>query len=187
MDTETKTETVVADVTNDTEGEAETITIAKADHDKLNQTLGSLKRELKDLKKANEGTKETVQTKTDENALLQKLERISLRQAGIDNPDDIALARQTAEKWKMDIDEVLSDPDFKVKLERQQTDRANTLATSKIKGTAGKGGTKDTLDYWVAKGTPPTPADIPDRATRQKIVVAMAKAGEGSGKTFYND
>jgi hypothetical protein len=187
MDTTTTEGEVIDTTTNGTEGEGETITIKKSDYDKTNQTLGSLKRELKDLKKPKEDTKETVQTKTDENALLQKLERISLRQAGLDHADDIALARQTAEKWKMDIDEVLSDPDFKAKLERQQTDRTNTLATSGVRGTAGKGGTKDTSEYWIAKGVPPTPADIPDRATRAKVVRAVIDSQKNGGKTFYND
>ena len=49
MSTEQNQEVVVDTTTNEGEGnEPETISIPKADYDKLNQTLGSMKRELKD-------------------------------------------------------------------------------------------------------------------------------------------
>ncbi len=188
--TDTSQEEVIDSTTNGTEGEgeSETVSVAKADYDKLNQTLGSLKRELKDLKKPKEESKETVQTKTDENQLLAKIERMSLRQAGITDPEDIKLAQDTAQKWKMDIDDVLADDDFKAKLERQQTNRANVQATSKVKGGSGGTQAKNTAEYWIAKGQPPTPADIPDKTTRQKVVQAVIKAvKQGDNKKFYND
>lgn len=180
------------DITNhegEGEGESETVSVAKADYDKLNQTLGSLKKELKDLKKSKEDTSETPgKTKTDENQLLAKIERMSLRQAGISDPEDIKLAQDTAKKWNMDIDDVLADEDFKIKLERQQTTRANTLATSRVKGGSGTSQAKMTAEYWIAKGMPPTPTDIPDKATRQKIVQAVIKSvKQGDNKKFYND
>lgn len=126
--------------------------------------------------------------KAEENVLLQKLERMSLRQAGITHQDDIELAKTTAKKWGMDIDEVLVDDDFKVKLEKQQTTRANTLATSGVRGGGGGGSeAKNSPDYWIAKGTPPTPADVPDRKTRATIIRAMMKTADTGGKKFYND
>jgi hypothetical protein len=170
------------------ESAAETIAIAKADYDKLNQSLGSLKRELKDLKKS-QPTSETPtkETKTDDSALLQKLEKLSLRQAGIDHPDDMDLARKTAKKWGVDIDDVLADDDFKVKLGRQQDSRANAIATSDVKGGGGTSGSKNSPEYWLAKGTTP-PADMKlgfkDRA---KIMRAfMAKENGSSSGNFYN-
>jgi len=173
---------------NGTEGgaENETIAVAKPEYDKLQNELGSLKRQLKDLKKPKEESKETVQTKPDESKLIERIEKVSLRQAGIDHPDDIELARQTAKKWNMEIEDVLLDDDFKVKLERQQTGRANTIATSGVKGGAGQSQAKNTPEYWVAKGTPPSATDVPDRKTRAKIVRAMMTATNTS-KTFYND
>jgi len=187
---ENENEEVVVDTeSNEAEGgdEADIVKVAKADYDKLNQTLGSLKRELKDFKKSKEETKETAQqTKPDENALLQKLERMSLRQAGITEAEDIELARNTAKKWGVDIDEVIADDDFKVKLERQQTARANVKATSGVRGGAGTSQAKNTAEYWQAKGTPPTPADVPDRKTRQAIVSKMMQAEDSGGK-FYNE
>jgi len=181
---------VVADTTNgEAEGgdEAENISILKTDYEKLNQTLGSLKRELKDLKKPKEETKETAnQTKPDDNALLQRVERMALRQADITHPDDIELAQKTAKKWNMDLEEVITDDDFKTKLERQQTARANTEATSKVKGGAGTSQAKNTPEYWIAKGTPPSATDVPDRKTRATIARAMMTASKDT-KKFYND
>lgn len=191
MDTET-TETGASTETGagEQESQVETITVPKADYDKTVQTLGSLKRELKDLKKAGETSRETPskETKTEESALLQKIERMSLRQAGISHADDIELAQKTAKKWGMDIDEVLGDEDFKAKLERQQTSRSNAEATSNVRGGgSGTQSAKNTAAYWIAKGTPPSREDVPDRKTYTKIREALMKNASTNGKTFYND
>lgn len=184
-------ETVVVDTTTNNESEGseskeETVALSKSEYEKLNQTLGSLKRELKDLKQKprEESVKES--SKADTAPLLEKLERMTLRQAGLTESEDIELARNTAKKWGIDIDEVLLDEDFKIKLERQQTNRANAMATSKIKGGAGTSQAKNTAEYWQAKGTPPTPNDVPDRATRAKIVRSMMESAK-VGKKFYNE
>lgn len=192
MDTTTTTETGAgAEDNNGGEGEAhvETVSISKKDYDTMNQTLGSLKKELKDFKKAAEKTTETPtqETKTEESALLQKIERQSLRIAGVTHQDDMELARTTAKKWGMDIDEVLDDEDFKVKLERQQTARSNAVATSNVRGGAGSQSAKNSPEYWIAKGTPPSATDVPDRKTRATIARAMMKNAGTSGKKFYND
>jgi hypothetical protein len=181
----------------DTSGEstgADTISIPKSDYEKLNQTLGSLKRELKDLKKSKteetSSSTETTKTSSDsreESRLLEKIERMSLRQAGITHQDDMELARSTAKKWGVDIDEVLADEDFKVKLERQQASRSNVEATSGIKGSGGGSSqAKNSPEYWIAKGVPPSRTDVPDRATRAKIARAMMAQAKSGGR-FYND
>ncbi len=168
---------------------AEMVTISKKDWETTQQTLGSLKRENKDFKKAQDSTKETPtkETKTDDSALLQKLERLSLRQAGIDHQDDIELARKTAKKWGVDIDDVLTDEDFKVKLEKQQTGRSNLAATADVKGGTGAASSKTDPAYWLAKGTPP-PADMKlgfkDRAKIMRAFMAKER-GSASGQ-FYN-
>ncbi len=167
--------------------EADFVKVPKTDYEKLNQTLGSLKREVKDLKKPKETQTETAKTnQPDDTRLLEKLERMSLRQAGITDAEDVELAQKTAKKWNMDLDEVLSDPDFKVKLERQQTARANVQATSNVRGGAGNSQAKNTPEYWIAKGTPPTPTDVADRKTRQTIIRAMMGASQQTGR-FYNE
>lgn len=191
--TDTSQEVVVDTTNNEGEGEnnsseVETVAVPKADYDKLNQTLGSLKRELKDLKKAKEDAPETSKTnaKPDESRLLDRIEKMTLRQANISHPDDIELAKTTAKKWNMDLEDVIADSDFKLKLERQQTERDNLVATSKIKGGAGTSQAKNTPEYWIAKGVPPTADDVPDRKTRATIARAMM-SNQKSGKKFYND
>ncbi len=189
MDT-TTTETEASTETGAGEGESqvETISIPKKDYDTMNQTLGSLKKELKDLKKS-EASKETPskETKQEESALLQKIEKMSLSQAGITHQDDVELARTTAKKWGMDVEDVIADDDFKVKLERQQTARDNAVATSNVRGGTGTQQAKNTPEYWIAKGTPPSPTDIPNRKARAAINAAFLKNTKTNGKTFYND
>lgn len=190
--TDTNSQEVVVDtINNEGEGEntgTDTISIPKADYETLNQTLGSLKRELKDLKKAKEETKETSKTnaKPDESRLLERVEKMALNVANVTHPDDVELARNTAKKWGMDLEDVLKDDDFKAKLERQQTTRNNLVATSNIKGGAGTSQAKNTPEYWIAKGVPPSATDVPDRKLRATIARAML-ASTKSSKKFYND
>jgi hypothetical protein len=180
---------VSVDLDNGGEGETENdyVKLPKSEWEKHNQTMGSLKRELKDLKKAKEeAPKETPTNQKPDDALLQRLEKVALRTAGITDPEDIELARKTAQKWGMDIEEVITDEDFKVKLEKQQSTRANTLATSDIKGSGSTSQAKLSPEYWMAKGVPPTAQDVPDRKTRAKIARAMMQ-NEKSGSKFYNE
>ena len=194
MDTETTTEGDVDTSNNEGEGkteEEEVVTLKKEEYDTLNQTMGSLKKELKDLRKAQEKPKEDEtpeQNQKLDDALLQKIERLAFRQEGITHDEDKELARKTAKKWGMDLDEVLADEDFKVKLEKQQSARTNVEATSNIKGgNAGQSQAKNTSEYWEKKGTPPTPKDVPDTTTRRKIIRDMLKTSKGDGKMkFYN-
>lgn len=181
-------EEVVAPETNEGEGTDEIITLKKEDYSKLNETIGSLKRELKDLKKAKDEPKETPKTnQPEENVLLQRLEGLVLQQAGLTHQDDIELARNTAKKWGMELEKVVVDEDFKAKLERQQTTRNNIAATTKIRGGQGESQAKNTPEFWIAKGVPPTPADVPDRKTRAKIARAMIVNSSTGGKKFYNE
>lgn len=189
MDTDTTTEEVSIDLDNGGEGESETIAIPKKDYDTLNQTLGSLKRELKDLKKAKETPKEEAKDTpknqaTDSNNVL--LEKAFLRSAQITDAEEVDLTLSTAKKWGMTVDQLVDDPDFQVKLDKFRTQKANQLAVSGVKGGAGQSQAKNTADYWIAKGVPPSPTDVPDRATRAKIARAMMNQAKSS-KTFYND
>jgi hypothetical protein len=187
---ENNQEEVVDSNTNEGEGsepKENIISLSKEEYDKLQKDLGSAKRELKDLKKEKDSPKETPQETKPDDALLQRIERLAFKQEGVTHEEDKELARNTAKKWGMDIDEVLADEDFKTKLEKQQTSRANVEATSNVKGGSGQAQAKNTTEYWQKKGAPPTPADVPDGTTRRKIVRDMLKASKGSGKMkFYN-
>lgn len=132
---------------------------------------------------------EKKEAKSDD-AVLQKLERLAFKQAGITHEDDVELAQKTAKKWGVDVDEVLADEDFQGKLIRQQDARSNVEATSKVKGSgsnASKSG-KETPEYWIGKDTPPTPQDIPDNRLRQQIIQKMIMS-QRNNKTlkFYNE
>lgn len=184
---ENKQDTSGDDQSNDNAGDQgdqaqdEVITLKKTDYDKIQTTIGSMKRELKDLRKPKEEPK--VDSKPEVPALLQKS---FLRAAGITAQDEVELALATAKKWGVEVDQVVDDEDFKVKLDRIRTQKSNEVATSNIKGGNGPSQTKNTAEYWIAKGTPPSPADVPDRKTRAKIARAMLDHAK-TGKTFYND
>lgn len=167
---------------------AQEFKLSKEDYDSYIEskaTIGSLKRELKDLKKSSEESSKDNgrSTNTDNPELLQKA---FLRSAGISGEDEVTLALQTSKKWGIPVDQLVDDDDFKVKLEKVRTQKANEKATSGIQGTGGKGDTKSSSEYWIAKGTPPTPADVSDRKTRAKIVRDMMRAEKGGSK-FYNE
>lgn len=164
----------------------ETISLSKSEYEKLNQTLGSYKRELKDLKKAREEVKEpeTPQKNQPDNSDL--LQKTYLRAAGINASDEVEFTLAKAKKWGVSVDSIVDDEDFREQLDKFRTKKANELATSNIKGGRGTGEAKNTPEYWIAKGQPPTPADVPDRKTRAKIARAMM-SNTKSSKTFYND
>lgn len=146
-------------------------------------SLGSLKREMKDLKKSLE-TRETPQETKSDLGLLQKS---YLRAAGITDADEVNLALETAKKWGVEVDSLVDDEDFKVKLERLRTKKSNEIATSDIKAGAGTSQAKLTPEYWMAKGAPPTAQDVPDRKVRASIARAMMQNARTGGKKFYND
>lgn len=193
METDTTTETDAVTETNEGEGgtQTDTLTIPKADYEKLNQTLGSLKREIKDLKKVQETSKETPEkNQKPDDALLQRMERIAFKQHSVSHDDDIELTRKTAKKWNMDIEDVLEDEDFQVKLGKQQTARANVEATSGVKGSAGQTSSKAKAEHWIGKNTPPTDEDvIANKIPRGELgkIARHFMVNKGSGKKFYND
>jgi len=49
------------------------------------------------------------------------VERIALRQAGVTHAEDIELARNTAKKWKMDIDDHSASQNVKLEWEELHT------------------------------------------------------------------
>ena len=167
--------------TGDTTNNDEVLTVPKAEYEKLNQTLGSLKRELKDLKKPKEDTPKDS-PKPDIN-LMQKA---FLRTAGIVDADEVEEALKTAEKWGIEVDALVDDDDWKVKLDKIRTTKANTEATSDLRGSGNQSTAKNDPAYWIAKGTPPTPEQVPDRKIRSKIVRAFLSSAK-DGKKFYND
>lgn len=168
---ETPAETPTAD--------PETVSLPKAEYEKLQQDLGSLKRENKDLKKAKDEPKEPATP----DELIQKT---YLRAANITAEDEVELALATAKKWAMPIDKLVDDEDFKGKLDKLRTQKANDLATSGIKGGPGSKSAMQTPEFYIARGTPPSADEVPDRKSRAEIARAMLSNAK-NGKKFYNE
>lgn len=192
MNTETNQD-VVVDVDNDgggNEADAQDIKLSKEEYGKLKayeSTVGSLKRELKDLKKAMEskGNEEAPKSQKEEFGLTEKA---FLRSAGITDADEVELAKGLSKKWGMDIDALVDDEDFKAKLEKVRNTKANAKATNVEGGNGSSGGAKNSIDYWSQKGDLPSSKDVPDRATRAKIHREMAQRSRGGGGgKFYNE
>lgn len=151
------------------------------------QRVARLQRQLKRARK-DAGIEDAPKPKakekdSDDSNLLQKA---FLRTAGIATEKEVELALETAKKWDMTVDKLVDDEDFQVKLEKLRTSEANALATSEIKGGGNTSNAKNTPEYWLAKGVPPTADQVPDRKTRATIARAMMQ-NEKSGKKFYND
>lgn len=163
----------------------ETIALSKTEYEELvgmKAAYGSLKREMKDIKKSLE-TKPEAPAPSETNYGL--VEKTFLRSAGIVAEDEVALAKDSAAKWGMSIDTIVDDPDFQMKLERHRTNKANVEATSGVRGDKSGGSAKDSTAYWIAKGNPPSRTDVPDDATRRKIVRDMMGQAKSTPK-FYN-
>ncbi len=186
MSTDENNQDVVVDNTNDGEGkEADTIAVKKSEWDNLNQSIGSMKRELKDLKKPKEDTKETPQTKTEEFGLLHKT---YLRSAGLTSEDEIELAKDIQKKTGVDWDKLPEDEYFQSKLQKLRDGKANARATDVEGGSSSSSGAKNDPAYWMQKGSLPTEKDVPDRKTRASIARTMAERSRGGGGgKFYNE
>jgi len=180
---ETTLDTTEATETEET-SEQSTDRVAELEEE-LRKRDGSIKR----LKTKLEKSKETSEDKKDieksekDDSLLEKA---FLRSASITDKEEVELALATAKKWDMSIDALVDDEDFQVKLEKHRTNKSNLDATSKVKGDKSGTSAKNTPEYWIAKGAPPTADQVPDKKTRIKIARAMMKDVK-SGKQFYND
>ncbi|MDO8094404.1 MAG: hypothetical protein Q6360_13080 [Candidatus Brocadiales bacterium] len=185
MDTDKTTEQVTVDSNGvDETPEVESISIPRKEYDTLNQTLGSLKKQLKDFKKAQEVAEETTEkTKAQEFGLLQKS---YLRSAGIVDEEEVELAREIQEKTGMEWDKLPDDDYFQSRLKKFRQSRENVFATTNIKGGAESSEAKSKPEYWLAKGVPPMPNQVPNRKLRANIARAFL-ANAKIGKKFYDD
>lgn len=155
----------------------------------LRDSYKALQSELETLKK-NSGSptqEKKGETRSDEFGLLHKS---FLRSAGITSDEEVELARTTAKKWGIaydQIDKLIGDEDFKIKLDKFRTEKSNADAVSNLKGGGGKSEAKNSPEYWIAKGVPPTAEQVGDRKTRATIIRAFMKNAGTNNKTFYND
>lgn len=179
MEEETKVEETTA---GETVEEAE-VRLSKKEYDELlttKATVGSLKRELKDLKKPKEEVAE--KSPSEEFGLLQKTFLVS---SGIKDADEIELAKEIQKKTGVEWDKLVEDDYFQSRLTKLRNTKENALATN-VTGGSGGGVTKS-ADFFIAKGIPPTAKDIPDRKTRVAIIEQMMSAEKNGGGKFYNE
>lgn len=128
-------------VVETTEVEEETVTLSKAEYDKLNQTLGSLKKEIKTFKKETEAPRESNEPDYARLAYLASQK--------VDHPDDQKLVMDEANRLKMPLTDVLNMEHMKARLEAQQNQR--NAENGSPSGTGRKGGPgRGDVDYYLA-------------------------------------
>lgn len=140
-----------------------------------------LKEQLKNFQK--DEVKDKDKKSDEEFGLLQKT---YLRAAGIVEEDEVELAKKLQKETGKELDTLIESKYFKTELEGLRDAKANIKATSGVKGGGGESKVKNTPEYWIAKGTPPTTEQVPDRKTRATIARAMMDSAK-SGKKFYNE
>lgn len=145
-----------------TEGEEETVTLSKAEYDKLNQTLGSLKKEVKTYKKEVETPKESNEPDYARLAYLASQK--------VDHPDDQKLVMEEANRLKLPLTDVLNMEHIKMRLTTNGNQR--TAENGSPSGTGRKGGAgKGDVDYYLAH-----PDEVPpDLKLHNEVIDARIK------------
>lgn len=175
METET-TEAVVDSTNNEGEGEAtvevESITIPKKDYDKMNQTVGSLKKEVKDLKKSNVPKEETPLTKPTGELDDTQLDYLDLK--GITEEEDITVIKSVMSKTGQSLRQALKDDYVVAKLKDLRGIREVKNATPS--STKRTGEAINNIDIheakWKQTGELPT-----DFETRSRLVNKLVEEG----------
>lgn len=150
------------------------------------ETIGSLKRELKDLKKILKESQEPSQEVSKETNNFGLSEKALLKAYGVSDEEEVELARKIQKQTGMPWDELVDDEYFESKLKQHRNYRSNAFAATGIETGGGDVKAKFTPQYWLQKGVPPTREQVPDTAARRKIARAFI-ANAKKGKTFYND
>jgi len=156
----------------------------------LDPDSGKTYKELYEESKKSDKTpkNETKKPKSDDE-ILRKFDKLALKSEGVIDQDEVDLADKLKEETGKDMEDLLSSKYFKSELASLREDKANTKATSDVRGGQGPSEAKNTNAYWQAKGVPPTPEQVPDNKTRRDIVRSMLKSSSTQkGKmSFYSD
>lgn len=153
METEITTEAAVDSTNNEGEGETvveeETIAIPKKEWEVTNQTLGSLKKEIKDLKKSVDKPKEeTPQSKPTGELDDTQLDYLDLK--GITEEEDIAVIQSIMRKTGQSLRETLKDEYVTSKLKDLKVSRDVKNATPTATKRSGQDASNNE-DYWFQK------------------------------------
>jgi len=142
--------------------EEETVVLSKAEYDKLNQTLGSLKKEVKTYKKEIEAPQESNEPDYARLAYLASQK--------VDHPDDQKLVMEEAGRLKMPLTDVLNMDHIKARLTANQNQR--TAENGSPTGSGRKGGAgKGDVDYYLQH-----PDEVPsDLKLHNEVIDARIK------------
>ena len=175
-------EEVVVDTQNNDNGEViaenhtpevETITVPKTDYDKLNETVGSLKREVKDLKKTTTPAKEPAQQSNEPD-----YGRIAyLNSAQVSHPDDQKLVLDEANRLKLPLTDVLQMEHIQSKLKVTKATRDSQAGMPNGSGRVA-GATRSDVEYYLEN-----PNEHPeDPQLAYKVIDAKMKRETDSNK-----
>ena len=142
METDTTTENGTS---TENEGEdGETVTLSREEYDKLNQTLGSLKKEIKTFKKETSETSQKTESNEPDYAKLGYLNSVQ-----VTHPDDQLAVIEEANRLKLPLTDVLNMEHMKARLTANNNQR--TAEGGSPTGTGRKGGVgKGDVDYYLA-------------------------------------
>lgn len=142
--------------------EEETVTLSKAEYDRLNQTLGSLKKEVKTYKKEVEAPKESNEPDYARLAYLASQK--------VEHPDDQKLVLEEANRLKLPLTDVMNMEHVKARLTANNNQR--TAENGSPDGSGRKGGAhKGDVDYYLAHPDE-TPSDL---ALHNQVIDARIK------------
>jgi hypothetical protein len=149
----------------------EVVTISRKDYEVMNQTLGSLKRKIKDLE-PRETPEKTPQSNEPDYAKLA-----FLNSTGVNHPDDQRVVMEEAARLKLSLNDVLNMEHIKGKLATQNDARlaeAGMPTSSGRKGGAGRG----TVEYYLAH-----PNEVPpDLDLHNQVIDARMKQETDANK-----
>lgn len=143
--------------------EEETVTLSKAEYEKLNQTLGSLKKEVKTYKKEVEAPQK--ESNEPDYAKLGYLNSVQ-----VTHPDDQRAVIDEANRLKLPLTDVLQMEHMKARL--QANDNQRTAENGSPSGSGRKGGAgKGDVDYYLAN-----PDQVPtDLKLHNEVIDARIK------------
>lgn len=135
------------------------------------------------LAKAKEPKKEAEkkETKTEKSTELDYGQKAFLRSEGIKGADEMALVMEYLASGKT-LDDIVENKHFLNDLKDLREEKATKDATPAGSKRSGAG-TRDSVEYWIAKGELP-PVDQVE--LRRKVVNAKAAAEKGTKNPFYN-
>lgn len=122
--------------------EDETVVLSKAEFEKLNQTIGAYKKEIKDFKK---GKEETPQQSSEPD--YAKIAYLQTSQ--VTHPDDQNYVLTEANRLKMPLTDILQMEHVKAKLASDNDARISQDGMPKGSGRKGGGGKGD-VEYYLA-------------------------------------